>query len=260
MLDIITKKIKPIRYYFERLLFQKSDSLKHLNEIKNTFEGKPMLIIGNGPSLNKTPLDDFIDIPAIGMNKIDMLYKKVKWRPSLVVCVNGIVMKQNKEYFNKTGIKTYLGYKAKYLGVGKNNPNVNYFMEKPSIDISTHITKGMGAGGTVTYTALQMAYYLGANPVILFGVDHSFATEKNTRPNQIVKRETEDNNHFDPNYFQKGTYWGVPNLDKSERGYMEAKRMFEEDGRKVYDATIGGKLDIFPKISVDEAKQLLNVK
>lgn len=260
MIDIITKKLKPLRFLVEGIFYKKSKSFKHIESLKDSLRGKPILIIGNGPSLNKTPLDDFIDVPAIGMNKIDMLFKKVKWRPSMVACVNGVVMKQHKEYFNKTSIPTYLGYKAKYLGIGRDNSNVHYFMEQPSIDFNKNITEGMGAGGTVTYTALQMAYYLGASPVILFGVDHSFKTKKDTRPNQIVKRETEDHNHFDPNYFQKGSYWGVPNLDKSERGYMAAKKVFEQDGRIIYDATIGGKLDIFPKISVEEVKQLLNEK
>jgi hypothetical protein len=258
MLDIIIKKIKPLRFLLERKILKNSSNEEYLRSIKDKLKGKPVIIVGNGPSLNITPLDVFKDIPAIGMNKIDLIYKRIEWRPSMVVCTNGIVMKQHKSYYNRTKITTFLGYKARYFGVGKKNENVKYFLESPDADFQEDITKGMGSCGTVTYNALQLAYYLGANPVIIFGVDHSFKTEVDTRANQIVMNKTEDVNHFDPNYFEKGTYWGVPNLDKSEKGYLEAKGIFEADGRKVYDATIGGKLDIFPKISLEEAKRIIN--
>lgn len=48
----------------------------------------------------------------------------------------------------------------------------------------------------------------------------------------------------------------MPDLDRSEEAYGAAKRAFEADGRKIYDATIGGKLEVFEKISLDEAKRL----
>ena len=71
-----------------------------------------------------------------------------------------------------------------------------------------------------------------------------------------MKREGKDINHFDADYFKEGQYWGLPSLELSELGYRYAKAAFEQDGRMIYDATVGGKLDIFPKISVEQAKQL----
>ena len=66
-------------------------------------------------------------------------------------------------------------------------------------------------------------------------------------------------NHFDPNYFSN-MKWGLPNLDASEVGFRLAREAFEKDGRNVLDATINGKLQVFPKISVEEAKKLAFVK
>ena len=104
---------------------------------------------------------------------------------------------------------------------------------------------------------MQFAYSMGANPVILFGVDHSFKTEGSA--NTIEVRKGEDVNHFDPNYFAAGQRWGIPNLDGSELAFQKAKEAFEKDGRTIYDATINGKLQIFPKITVDEARQHCNL-
>jgi len=93
-----------------------------------------------------------------------------------------------------------------------------------------------------------------ANPVILVGVDHSFAT-KQKDANQYETMTAEDTNHFDPNYFPKGKLWQLPDLDLSEYAYRLAKKAFEDRDAKIYDATVQGKLAIFPKITIEEAKK-----
>ena len=90
--------------------------------------------------------------------------------------------------------------------------------------------------------------------MILFGVDHSFKSKG--RALDIVKAEGEDENHFDPNYFANGVRWGIPDLDGSERDYQTAYEVFRANGRRIFDATIDGKLDVFPKIGLDEARKL----
>jgi len=93
--------------------------LKHKNNwhrLEDYFN-KPVLIVGNGPSLNKTPLDQVNDsFVSIGMNKINLIYTKSTWRPNIIACVNGLVIKQNKEYFNKTERILIVPVKAYYLG------------------------------------------------------------------------------------------------------------------------------------------------
>jgi hypothetical protein len=114
---------------------------------------------------------------------------------------------------------------------------------------------GFGKVYSVTGTALQFAYWCGADPVIVFGVDHSFV-----QPEKAIlgyeKREGADLNHFDPNYFAPGTYWGLANLKGNEADYIRAREAFAAAGRHVYDATVGGKLNVFHKISLDEARKL----
>jgi hypothetical protein len=82
--------------------------------------------------------------------------------------------------------------------------------------------------------------------VILIGVDHNFTTQG--KPNSTVVSEGPDPNHFNPNYFGKGFRWQLPDLDTSERGYAMARQAYEAAGRQVLDATVGGKLQIFPKV------------
>ena len=250
---------KSLRYWMDSVSYRKK--YRHGNNaidvLKNKYKGSPMLVIGNGPSLNKTPLEDFIDIPSIGMNKINLLFERTAWRPKYIVCTNNLVIRQNRSFFVDSTIPVFLSWKGRWFFKRANRNVVEYFLSLNLTKFSKDISMGVGSSGTVTYTALQFCYYMGANPVILFGVDHSFQCQG--KPNEIVKMEGDDPNHFDPNYFAEGQKWGLPNFDRIKIAYRNAKNAFEKDKRLIYDATIGGKLDIFPKIGVEKARGICSL-
>ena len=112
-----------------------------------------------------------------------------------------------------------------------------------------NIEHGVWQGTTVTYVAMQIAFYMGFNQVILIGVDHSFTT-KGT-PHSVVTTDDKDLNHFDDQYFGKGFRWQLPDLDGSELAYRMAKYHYERKGREIVDATIDGKLQVFRKVEYD---------
>lgn len=242
---------RPARFMFDRLTYESTGNSRSILDLKGRFANKPLLIVANGPSLNKTPLDEFDGIPSIGMNKIDLIYGRVKWRPSLVVCTNHLVAQQNAEKFLMNPVPVYLSWRTRWFIPGQFKDKLNFFLEKVDIPFSHDCAKGIAGGATVTYAALQLAYYMDADPVIIVGLDHSF--DSKGPAHNIERRTGQDNNHFDPNYFAHGQLWGVPNLTKSEEQYQEAKDNFDKKGVQVYDATIGGRLEIFQKISIEEA-------
>ena len=214
--------------------------------ILDKYKGKDVLVVGNGPSLNKTKLDR-INMVSIGMNKINLLYDKTSWRPSIITCVNGLVIKQNKDFFNTTDSIVILPTRALYLGV-KKRKNVLFVKSLNTMDFQKNIDKGIGfVGSTVTYTALQIAAYLNPSSVNIVGVDHYF--KNYTGKAAIEKYEGNDTDHFDPNYF-KGQLWGLPDLEGSELAYNEAKKYFEKVRISVTDYTIDGKLEIFKKSDI----------
>jgi hypothetical protein len=90
---------------------------------------------------------------------------------------------------------------------------------------------------------------MGFSQVILIGVDHNYST-KGT-PNTTVVSQGDDPNHFHQGYFGKGFRWQLPDLDTSERSYHMARQAYEQAGRQVLDATIGGKLTVFEKVAYD---------
>lgn len=249
----IVAAVRPLRYWFDDLTYKLMADKNALPALKDKYKGQPMLVVGNGPSLNQTPLEDFAGVPAIGMNKIDLLFSRSTWRPSMIVCANDAVVMQHKEKFSTSEIPIWLAWKNRWYMPRKTN-NVSYYLNRNATDFRTDLEDGVSVGHTVTFVALQLAYWMGADPVIVFGVDHSFAFSGKAQ--EYVRWKGPDVNHFDPNYFQHGSLFGNPNLETSEQQYADALRNFESDGRRIYDATIGGKLQIFPKVSLDEARKL----
>jgi hypothetical protein len=113
-------------------------------------------------------------------------------------------------------------------------------------DFATDVSRRVFEGSTVTFVALQIAFHMGFEEAVLVGVDHSFVTKG--APNAAVISAGDDPNHFSADYFGKGFRWQLPDLEASERAYLLARRAYEAAGRRVMDATIGGRLTVFPKV------------
>jgi hypothetical protein len=258
MLKKILQITKPIRYLIDKITYNKSKYPHKLSRLKGSLKNKPLLIVGNGPSLNKTPLEKFMNINSMGMNKIDLIFPRTSWRPDYVVVSNGLVVKQHLKYFLQSKIPTFFSWKTRWVIPLKYRKNLNFFLEKSSQNFNADFSSGLGTSGTVTNIALQLAYYLEASPIIIVGVDHNFI--HSGKPLDYEKVKSFDQNHFDPNYFQKGKYWGIPDLILSEKGYRNAKEAYERSGKEIYDATVDGKLNIFKKISIEEALRIIKKK
>ena len=69
----------------------------------------------------------------------------------------------------------------------------------------------------------------------------------------LVSSQNDDPNHFAPEYLGVGVKWTAPNTEKMICQYKETKLFLDKLGVKVYNATLGGKLDVFPRIRLDDA-------
>lgn len=224
-----------------------------LKLLKNSYKGEKCIIMGNGPSLKKTDWKLIKDKHVIGLNRINMLRKEMGFDPEFLVTIKDLVIEQFQEDIIQPNSIKFLDFKsASKLDRLVNLPNTFFISEKISLSggFSKNLVDGWYRGYTVTYAAMQVAYYLGFEKVLLIGVDHNFKTKGPARKNIISGGE--DPNHFDPNYFGKGVKWALPDLDGSERFYSIAKTVFEQDSREIIDCTIDGKLNIFRKSELEK--------
>jgi len=210
--------------------------------------GERCVIIGNGPSLKKTDLSLLRDEVTFGMNRIYLLFDQIPFIPTYYVAINELVLDQFLDDINDLKMPKFLNWNRRSLFDRSSSDTAFLKLRFRFTDnFAKDITKPIFGGGTVTYAALQIAHYMGFQEVILIGVDHNFVDKG--IPNTTEERvEDIDENHFHPQYFPKGVRWQLPDLRRSELAYEQARVAFEEDGRRILDATIDGNCPIFKKI------------
>ena len=222
---------------------------QRLETWRNKFAGERCFVVGNGPSLRKTDLSKLAGEFTIGMNRIYLAFDDYQFRSSCLVSVNDLVLEQCHAEMQTLDITKFISWRArKYF---KADPETLFLDTDYTLpeDFNGDATGRLFEGFTVTYVSLQLAYFLGFSKAILIGVDHNFTTKGPA--NTVVTSQGEDPNHFASNYFGKGFRWQLPDLAGSERAYRMARKAFRADGRQILDATVGGKLDIFPKVDYE---------
>lgn len=215
-----------------------------LRPFKDKHVGQRCVIIGNGPSLRNMDLSFLKDEITFGLNRIYLLRDQVDFLPTYYVSINPLVIEQSiAEIRQIPGPKFLSTNGLPYV----DDPDEFIFLNSlPHPSFSKDPANGLWEGYTVTYVAMQLAYYMGFSEVILIGVDHHFVTSG--APNQEVVSAGADPNHFHPQYFGSGVRWNLPDLANSEVAYKLASEAYHEGGRRILDATLGGRLNVFPKV------------
>jgi len=219
-----------------------------LERYSNLHRGERCFILANGPSLNKVDLTLLQDEFTFGLNRIYLLFDKVNFKPTYYVSINELVLRQFHQEINPLPFPKFVNWRERNLFDPRDE---NTIFIRTGLRLTDTFVKDplrpLSDGGTVTYVAIQLAFYMGFSEVILIGLDHSFQ-DKGVPNKTEIQSKTEDTNHFAPNYFPKGVKWQLPDLRRSEIAYQLARTAFESDGRKILDATEGGKCEVFEKI------------
>ena len=111
-----SETVNPYRFgtheILQRLLWDLSPESWRSRRIMRTWldrhAGRKAVILCNGPSLLKTDFSKLSDVFTFGLNKINLLFDKVQFRPSCIVSVNRLAIEQNAVFFNQTNIPLFL--------------------------------------------------------------------------------------------------------------------------------------------------------
>jgi hypothetical protein len=243
-----------------------------ISSFHRKYQGKRAFLIGNGPSLARTPLDQLQGEHTFAMNRIALLYDKVNWRPSFFVCTTTNVARAEwrKDILRtiSLGIPSFVldelkGYvephsNVIYINCTHGNEVVSYAPDEWwSYDVSQRVCKF----GSSMLVALQIAVYMGFNPIYLIGCDLGFRRpssklSSNRLISKALRRLTgqqsilaRDPNHFDPGY-------GTPGLapEKLDMNMLAAHnlalRATKQIGVQIYNATLGGELEVYPRVEL----------
>ncbi len=259
--SILSKSAKYFYQYFTPFRVQQTNTLQ---KYKNIHTGKRCFILGTGPSLNKVCLDNLKNEYTIGVNGIYTIAKEINL--DYFIYVSKEYWKHHKEGINNIHCKDLFFPKEfkdelKFKDQTINWLNLDhpvYFKfgnhYKVPFSFSTDINHSFYSGGTVIFLALQLAYYMGFDEVILLGIDHSYHKTNNSKfkkeGGDIYNTKNGDNAHFNKSLTSYNIEYHI-DLQSMERGYLLAKKYFEKDNKKIVNASPGTKLHTFEKVDFD---------
>lgn len=212
--------------------------------------GETGIVLCNGPSLNRVDFDLIRGYPIFGLNKIYLAFRRFRFYPRYFVAVNRLVVEQGISEIEHIPCIKFLPLEIcvdlKWV------PPLAFLMrtKHPQEHFYKDVGRGVNEGSTVTYVALQIAYYMGFSRIIILGMDHKYSYVG--RPHDETLLDGDDPNHFDPKYFS-GMLWNNPDLFASEESYRVARWCYSQDGRRIIDSTEGGMCPVFEKMELAEA-------
>ncbi|MFT5694773.1 MAG: hypothetical protein ACI9QQ_000748 [Myxococcota bacterium] len=210
--------------------------------------GQRCFILGNGPSLAKMDLSPLANEWTFGLNRIYLLFEQMGFETNYYCAANDLVLDQFASEMSTLSMPKFLNWSGREY-FDEKDPSVLFLRQALTLRdfFGTDALAPICSGGTVTYLAMQLAYFMGFHQVVLIGVDHNFIDKGTPNTAQTRTQET-DENHFHPDYFPPGSRWQLPDLVRSELAYELARDAFAADGREIIDATVGGALQVFEKV------------
>lgn len=238
--------------------YEKTKYSKKIKELKNIHNGERCFIVANGPSLKAEDLDTLYknNEYTFGMNRIYKIFDQTKWRPSFYVCEDINIFNDSVDDIN--AIKA----EKKFIPLdhhlyhninidGAYYMNMNYSREKDfKYSFSTDISKQIDCRGTVTFTSMIIAAYMGFKKIYLLGVDHNYHITIDEDGNTVVDDNAKD--YFCDKYDDDIKDIVIHDMGNNTRTYRDAKKACEELGIEIFNATRGGKLEVFPRVDFDD--------
>ena len=222
-----------------------------LSLVKNRHHGETAVLLCNGPSLNQVDFQLIREFPVIGLNKIYLGITRFGITPRYYVAVDRLVIGQSLQQISLLPCVKFLPVEL-FGGAQPPPPPLCFLLktENPTEHFYQDISAGVNQGSTVTYVALQIAFFMGFSKLIIVGMDHRY--HFSGKPHEKTRLIGDDVNHFDPSYF-RDQQWNNPDLATIEQSYRAARWNFECAGMRIIDCTMGGACDIFEKDSLEHA-------
>lgn len=227
-----------------------------LSQLRDKFKGRSIVCIGNGPSINKTDISQLNNQVCIGVNIAYKLLPDIS--PQYFVS-----MVQDPKRFNE--IQSELKELNHHLMLSNCNHHENHYppswVDVTNKLISVYILKhrwainrngakiesifsegfekdfhrGVFCGHTVIFSAIQLAYFMGAKRIICIGIDMDYSGPISF---------TGSGKHIWANFSYE---------EHAQQMFIKQRNSLAEEGIELINATPGGKVNDLDRMSLEEA-------
>ena len=220
--------------------------------IKDKHKGERCFIVCTGPSLTLEDIEKLKDECTFSMNTIFKCFDKTSWRPTYYGMSDHRFFKIYKDMFYKGEVfkdstifysVKEIHYKAKnnpkaipvYCSNTQNAHSLYKDLTYKHIGLSKDIDRYVNNGSTVTFILMQLAIYMGFKEIYLLGADCTYKGKDHSDITPNSKKQVVHRND------------GIKFIDV----YSSIVNDLPEDV-KIYNATRGGMLEVFPRVDLDE--------
>ncbi len=241
-----------IIYLSAQTLFEKNVTFcnHQIERYKNIHKQQRCFIVATGPSLKTEDLDRLHQQGevCISMNRIYNIFDRTAWRPDYYMIEDTKMIEDLRReiadldlpvkfvptvpacFWEQSNIKNVVQYQLALLDNGESMPLFSSIAEHCIYE-----------GSTVTYACIQMAAYMGFEDIYLLGVDFNYSSNL-----------YDEKNHFQGYQSDKKVRLNVVTPKRMEVAYQCARNYAEENGIHIYNATRGGKLEVFERVEFDD--------
>lgn len=243
-------KRKLYQWYYN---IQYRKELKELAELEGKYRGRRCFVIGTGPSLTASDLEKLDSEFTFASNSIFRYFDKTYFRPDFYAVCDKTYYAANKEKCDSVIPKRCTFYPLDFALIYGFNRECRYFLRPyyssryPKFKVKP--MRALEEGSTVTFYLLQLAVMMGFTDIYLLGVDFNYSTYKDHKGNIV-----HNDNVKDYAFNDKATNYTVPDLGRSYKAYCLAEDYCRQHNYnvRIYNATRGGKLEIFKRVDLDE--------
>jgi len=205
------------------------------------------VIVGNGPSLNKSDLSLLAHADVI-ISNFAITSERVAKYATYVTVVNDLVARQGPVEFNRCETTKIVPF---WLANSINPTSETIFVPATVIPTFNGDADGVFSWrSTVSFFNMQLAFALGYRKVVLIGFDHSYVQPEGVKEGDSIVQKANDDNHFDPGYFRDRT-WQAADTGNMEKMYVLVRDAYEKAGRDIVNCTVGGRLEVFRRGSLE---------
>lgn len=219
---------------------------KKLLKYKNIHSGERCFIIATGPSLTMEDIESLKNEKTISMNSICKLYDKTDWRPTYFAVQDNFVFNNIKDIisahkevpvFISDNIRRRYKREKDWIEFPTDTMYHSYDMKigRYYAKFSDDAYDIVYDGYSIAYSCIELAVYMGFKEIYILGADCTYLGEKE----HFVDCGVED----------RSRKYATPKLIV---GYEKVKEYADSHGIKVYNATRGGVLEVFPRVKLED--------
>ncbi|MCM1217924.1 MAG: DUF115 domain-containing protein [Lachnospiraceae bacterium] len=245
-------KDEQIGQYHLTDIFDCSDKIENysnpeIEKFHNIHNGKRCFIVATGPSLKMQDLNllKCRGELCISMNSIYHAFHETDWRPDYYAVFDYREIDNIKEMIDGWGVKaSFVSDNTKPFWEIPHKKNVyRYYLSYEYCydrlpKFSENISRRVYNGANITYICIQLAVYMGFKEIYLLGVDFSNGSQgKNVSFPHFYKDSSECHS--------------TAYIRHAFLAYQAARQYADSHEIKIYNATRGGELEVFPRVNFD---------